>query len=309
MLSIAERHKYILDNLNKYGFVRITDVANELGVTKVTIRKDVKILESKGLLYKVHGSARPANPHVADMDVHVKDNINRDSKRLIAQRALELLEDNDSIIVASGSTIYAFAEEIKARQWHHLNIVTPFLRLGVLLNESENVNVVQLGGSVHKKSLSVLGEEAARSLDDCICSKLFFGVDGMDGILTMPGFDVALAEDVMLLTPFSADAPDELTKSFVGKYQEKYGEVPNQFAADAYDGIYALAAAAEKAGVKGDEAAEDICDAMIAAMQELTVTGLTGTMVWDATGAVTKTPTAVIIKDGVYVGAEAAAAE
>ena len=137
----------------------------------------------------------------------------------------------------------------------------------------------------------------------------FFGVDGMDGILTMPGFDVALAEDVMLLTPFSADAPDELTKSFVGKYQEKYGEVPNQFAADAYDGIYALAAAAEKAGVKGDEAPEDICDAMIAAMQELTVTGLTGTMVWDATGAVTKTPTAVIIKDGVYVGAEAAAAE
>ena len=142
MLSIAERHKYILDNLNKYGFVRITDVANELGVTKVTIRKDVKILESKGLLYKVHGSARPANPHVADMDVHVKDNINRDSKRLIAQRALELLEDNDSIIVASGSTIYAFAEEIKARQWHHLNIVTPFLRLGVLLNEAENVNIV-----------------------------------------------------------------------------------------------------------------------------------------------------------------------
>lgn len=131
----------------------------------------------------------------------------------------------------------------------------------------------------------------------------------MDGILTMPGFDVALAEDVMLLTPFSADAPDELTKSFVGKYQEKYGEVPNQFAADAYDGIYALAAAAEKAGVKGDEAPEDICDAMIAAMQKLTVTGLTGTMVWDATGAVTKTPTAVIIKNGVYVGAEAAAAE
>ena len=180
MLSIAERHKYILDSLNKHGFVRITDVANELGVTKVTIRKDIKILESKGLLYKVHGSARPANPHVADLDVHVKDNINRDAKRRIAQRAAEMLGETDSIIVASGSTVYAFAEEIKMRMWHHLNIVTPFLRLGVLLNESENVNVVQLGGSVHKKSLSVLGEEAARELDDCICSKLFFGVDGID---------------------------------------------------------------------------------------------------------------------------------
>ena len=90
MLSIAERHKYILDNLTKYGFVRITDVANELGVTKVTIRKDIKILESKGLLYKVHGSARPANPHVTDLDVHVKDNINRDAKRRIAQRAVAM---------------------------------------------------------------------------------------------------------------------------------------------------------------------------------------------------------------------------
>lgn len=200
MLSIAERHKYILDNLNKYGFVRITDVANELGVTKVTIRKDVKILESKGLLYKVHGSARPANPHVADLDVHVKDNINRDSKRLIAQQAIGMVEDNDSIIVASGSTIYAFAEEIKMRAWHHLNIVTPFLRLGVLLNESENVNVVQLGGCVHKKSLSVLGEEASRSLDDCICSKLFFGVDGIDlehGITTSTIDEAKLTRKMM----------------------------------------------------------------------------------------------------------------
>ena len=158
----------------------VASIAANLGVSKVTIRKDIKILESKGLLYKVHGSARPANPHVADLDVHVKDNINRDAKRRIAQRAAEMLGETDSIIMASGSTVYAFAEEIKMRMWHHLNIVTPFLRLGVLLNESENVNVVQLGGSVHKKSLSVLGEEAARELDDCICSKVFFGVDGID---------------------------------------------------------------------------------------------------------------------------------
>lgn len=180
MLSIAERHKYILDTLNKRGFVRITDVANELGVTKVTIRKDVKILESKGLLYKVHGSARPANPHVSDLDVHVKDTINRDAKRAIARRAVALLDDVDSVIVASGSTIYAFAEEICSRTWRHLNIVTPFLRLGVLLNDVENVNVVQLGGAVHRKSLSVSGEEAIRALDDCRCSKVFFGVDGID---------------------------------------------------------------------------------------------------------------------------------
>lgn len=137
MLSVAERHKYILDHLNKYGFVRITDVANELGVTKVTIRKDVKILEAKGLLYKVHGSARSANPHVADTDVHVKGNVNREEKERIARKAVELLNDNDSIIMASGSTIYAFAEAIKREFRSHLNVVTTFLKTSVLLNDVE----------------------------------------------------------------------------------------------------------------------------------------------------------------------------
>ena len=133
---------------------------------------------------------------------------------------------------------------------------------------------------------------------------IFFGVDGMDGILTLEGFDTALAEGGMLLTPFSADAQDDLTKNFVSTYQSKYGEVPNQFAADAYDGVYALKAAVELAGVTADTAPEDACDPMIAAMQQITVTGLTGTMHWDASGEVDKTPTAVVIKDGAYIGAQ-----
>ena len=132
---------------------------------------------------------------------------------------------------------------------------------------------------------------------------VFFGVDGMDGILTVEGFDVSLAEGVMLLTPFSADAEDEKTKSFVAKYQELYGEVPNQFAADAYDGIYALYAAAVAGGITSDTSVEDACEILIEQFQQLTVEGLTGTMTWSATGEVTKTPTAVVIKDGVYVGA------
>ena len=132
---------------------------------------------------------------------------------------------------------------------------------------------------------------------------VFFGVDGMDGILTVEGFDVSLAEGVMLLTPFSADAEDEKTKAFVAKYQELYGEVPNQFAADAYDGIYALYAAAVAGGITADTSVEDACEILIEQFQQLTVEGLTGTMTWSATGEVTKTPTAVVIKDGVYVGA------
>ncbi len=133
---------------------------------------------------------------------------------------------------------------------------------------------------------------------------IFFGVDGMDGILTLEGFDKALAEGVMLLTPFSADAQDDLTKNFVATYQAKHGEIPNQFAADAYDGMYALLAAVEKAGVTAETSPEDACEMMIPAMQEIEITGLTGTMHWAATGEVDKTPTAVVIKDGVYVGAD-----
>ena len=131
---------------------------------------------------------------------------------------------------------------------------------------------------------------------------LFFGVDGMDGILSLEGFDKSLAEGVMLLTPFSADAEDERTKSFVAKYQELYKEVPNQFAADAYDGVYALYTAIQSAGITPETSVEDACEMLIAEFQKQEIAGLTGTMTWAATGEVTKTPTAAVIENGVYVG-------
>ncbi|MBP5726223.1 MAG: ABC transporter substrate-binding protein [Clostridia bacterium] len=130
---------------------------------------------------------------------------------------------------------------------------------------------------------------------------IFFGVDGMDGILSVEGFDTSLAEGVMLLTPFVATSEDEKVKSFVAKYQEKYNEIPIQFAADAYDGIYALVAAAEKAGITSDMTAEEACDPLIEAMKEIQVDGLTGSMTWDESGAVTKTPMAATLVNGEYV--------
>ena len=135
-------------------------------------------------------------------------------------------------------------------------------------------------------------------------SPIFFGVDGMDGILGVEGFDTSLAEGVMLLTPFSADAEDELTKNFVAKYQELHGEIPNQFAADAYDGVYALAAAIEAAGVTAETAPEDACEMLISVFPGLEITGVTGSMCWDATGEVDKSPMAVVIENGVYVNAK-----
>ncbi len=131
----------------------------------------------------------------------------------------------------------------------------------------------------------------------------WFGVDGMDGILTLEGFDTSLAEGVMLLTPFNADATDEKTQSFVTKYQDKFGEVPNQFAADAYDCVYAYAQALEAAGATPDMSAEELNDLMIAQFTSMTFDGLTGeSMTWDTNGAVTKAPKGMVIQDGAYVG-------
>lgn len=131
----------------------------------------------------------------------------------------------------------------------------------------------------------------------------FFGCDGMDGILGVKNFDTSLAEGLMLLTPFAADAQDDLTKKFVTAYKEKYKEVPNQFAADAYDCIYAIKAALEAANATPDMSASDICDAVKPVMTTTTIDGLTGTgMSWSASGEVNKDPKAVEIKNGEYAG-------
>lgn len=133
----------------------------------------------------------------------------------------------------------------------------------------------------------------------------FFGCDGLDGVLGVENFDTALAEGVMLLTPFSADSEDAKTSAFVKSYKEKYNDVPNQFAADAYDGVYIIKAAIEKSGVKPDASLADINEALKKAMTEISVDGITGSgMTWAATGEVNKAPMAVVIKDGTYVSAK-----
>ena len=129
----------------------------------------------------------------------------------------------------------------------------------------------------------------------------FFGCDGMDGILAIEGFDTSLAEGLMLLTPFAADAQDEKTQAFVAAYEAAYGETPNQFAADAYDVIYSIYQAVLAGGINGDMDASEICDALKTQFTSMTFDGLTGTgMTWDATGAISKNPKAVVIKDGAY---------
>ena len=135
----------------------------------------------------------------------------------------------------------------------------------------------------------------------------YFGVDGMDGILEVEGFDTSLAEGAYLLTPFSADATDEKTTHFVEAYKAKYNEVPNQFAADAYDCVYAIYEACNAEGVTADMSAQEVCSALVDqfATGKLVFSGVTGrNMTWDSTGAVSKSPMAVVIKDGKYALAD-----
>lgn len=133
---------------------------------------------------------------------------------------------------------------------------------------------------------------------------IFFGVDGLDGILTIEGFDTKLAEGCYLLTPFAADAKDEKTQNFVAAFKAAYDSTPTQFAADTYDAVYAIYQACKAENITPDMATEDITNAMIKQFTSMTFDGLTGSCKWAVNGEVNKTPKAVIIKNGAYVSAE-----
>lgn len=155
--------------------------------------------------------------------------------------------------------------------------------------------------------LPIYAQEAALLLAQASSAGVdatFFGCDGLDGILSIEGFDPTLAEGVILLTPFVADAEDEATAAFVSTYEAAHGEVPNQFAADAYDAIYIIKAAIEASGATTDMSPADLSAAVISVMTEITYDGLTGVaMTWEATGEVAKEAKAMVIQDGVYVTA------
>ena len=129
----------------------------------------------------------------------------------------------------------------------------------------------------------------------------YFGCDGMDGILALDGFDKSLAEGLMFLTPFTADAEDEKTQTFVKAYKDAFGDTPIQFAADAYDCVYTIKAAIEKSGVTPDKSVSDICDALKAAMTQIKMDCLTGKEItWSADGEPSKLPTVVVVEKGAY---------
>lgn len=178
MLSIAERHKRIIETLNKDGFVTVENLSKLLDVTSVTIRKDLSYLEKKGLLYRTHGSASPISPHISERNVLEKEKLNIDEKKRIGITAAKLIEDNDSIILNSGSTICEFAKNITPL--NSLTVVTSSVTATQILSETENVNLFLLGGNFRKRSMSVIGNYSISFLSNITCSKCFLGVDGID---------------------------------------------------------------------------------------------------------------------------------
>lgn len=178
MATNAERHQFILGKLQKEGFAQVGDLCKELKVSSVTIRKDLKLLEDKGLLFRTHGGASLGNPYTVDKPVMEKVKLRSDEKTRIGAAAAQTVEPNDSIIIASGTTVLALAKNIKPLP--QLSVVTSALNVALELLQHENVEVIQLGGVLRKTSSSVTGAYSQTMLGDFFCSKLFLGVDGID---------------------------------------------------------------------------------------------------------------------------------
>jgi DeoR family transcriptional regulator of aga operon len=177
-MSNAERHQYILSTLQGHGYVNVVDLCKQLNVSSVTIRKDLKLLEDKNLLFRTHGGATVNNPYTIDRPVNEKEKLQSAEKMKIGAAAASLVENNDSIIIASGTTVLAMARNIQPKE--NLTVITSALNVALELIRHPNIEILQLGGMLRKSSSSVMGSYAENILSDFFCSKFFLGVDGID---------------------------------------------------------------------------------------------------------------------------------
>lgn len=177
-MTTVERHQIILNKIKQEGQVKVVNLCQELKVSSVTIRKDLKFLEDKGLLFRTHGGATLNNPYTTDLPVNEKEKIYLAEKMRIGAAAAKLITPNDSILIASGTTVHAFAKNIQARD--NLTVITSALNVALELIHHPGIEIIQLGGLLRKSSSSVTGPYAKNILSDFSCSKLFLGADGID---------------------------------------------------------------------------------------------------------------------------------
>lgn len=178
MLSITSRHQSILNKLQEEGYVNVLDLCKALDVSAVTIRKDLKLLEEKGLLFRSHGGASMHNPYINEKPVNEKEYIRSEEKIRIGKAAAQLIFPDDTFIIASGTTVLALARHIKPAGG--LTAITASLNVALELNRHPEIEVLQLGGSLRKSSFSVAGSFSEMMLENFSCNKLFLGIDGID---------------------------------------------------------------------------------------------------------------------------------
>lgn len=196
--TIAERHQYILNKLREQGHVSVLNLSNELQVSTVTIRKDLKNLEERKLLFRTHGSATPNNPYINERPVDEKEKIRVEQKQQIAKYAARLIEARDNIIMASGTTVIELARQIKPIE--QLTVVTASLNISLLLSSDPKIDIIQLGGMLRKSSSSIIGHYAETMLTNFSCSKLFLGIDGLDanhGLTTTNAMEATLNQQMI----------------------------------------------------------------------------------------------------------------
>lgn len=172
------RHELIVEMLMKQGSVLVSDLVDALQVSSVTIRKDLTELEKLGKLYRSHGKAILINPFINNRSVSDKEKIAPEAKRAIGHEAARLIDRDDSIIIASGSTVHALARSIQPI--HRLTVVSASLVVSETLAMNENIDIIQLGGILRHSSLSVVGQYSESILQNFSLSKLYLGVDGID---------------------------------------------------------------------------------------------------------------------------------
>ena len=177
-MTKEERHQLILDTLMKHESIQVSDLSSLLGVSTVTIRKDLTELEKGSKLYRSHGKAILINPYINNRSINEKERLFREEKKKVGQFAASLITKDDSIIIASGTTVLALARCI--RPIHKLTVISASLQVSEILGVNEAVDIVQLGGTLRHSSLSAVGKYAESPLSEFSCSKLFLGVDGID---------------------------------------------------------------------------------------------------------------------------------
>ncbi|MDE6871038.1 MAG: DeoR/GlpR family DNA-binding transcription regulator [Bacteroidales bacterium] len=177
-LSLPERHARILAMLQQNGSIAVTQLAETFKVSEVTIRKDLSYLEQQKKLYRTHGSAILISPYIGDRHINEKEKKNIAEKQAIGKAAASLVTPDDSIIIASGTTLTYFAREIQPQG--KLTVITSSLPVTTILSQQSQVDLMQLGGITRNSSISVVGPFAEQMLSNFNCSKLFLGVDGID---------------------------------------------------------------------------------------------------------------------------------